>query len=317
MFGFLNIRKLPGPTSHDVVAHIRRLLGQGQARRDRPKVGHAGTLDPFAQGVLVLCLGPATRLARFIQAQPKRYNAEITLGATSTTDDPEGEISPTGCSSPPSPQALAEVLSKFTGRILQVPPTHCAVHLDGRRAYDLARSGQTVSLPGREVVVYELNILSYTYPLLNIDVHCGCGTYIRSLARDIGQALGLGGYCSKLTRTAVGKFDLGSARTLDELDIPRDIIKPQEAIDLPGISVSEQDAAALRQGRTITIEHDADLAAVSGPESQVLLIDRADRLVALAKPGLSLETSRVLPLKPVKVFPPTSCRLSAFGTQGG
>jgi len=309
MFGFLNIRKSPGPTSHDVVANIRRTLGAGLPRRVRPKVGHAGTLDPFAQGVLVVCLGPATRLAQFVQAQPKRYAAEITLGATSTTDDTEGEISPVVGSSPPGLEAVVEAMSKFTGRILQVPPAHSAVHVAGRRAYDLARAGQAVSLPGREVAVHELNLISYEYPLLNIDVHCGCGTYIRSLARDIGAALGVGGYCSKLTRTAVGNFDISSARTLEELDISRDIVKPQDAIDLPQIPVGEQDVIALRQGKTIPSNHHAEHGYPAGCRGcgvcnhaeQVLLIDQTGRLVALAEPS---DNSTPASLKPVKVFPP-------------
>ena len=128
MFGFFNINKRPGPTSHDVVAQVRRVVGKNV------KVGHAGTLDPFAEGVLVVCIGPATRLGRYVQAQPKRYQAVITLGATSSTDDRDGEISPIPKGKPASEKNLRDTLRRFVGEIQQIPPAYSAVHVDGRRA---------------------------------------------------------------------------------------------------------------------------------------------------------------------------------------
>ena len=164
MFGFYNVRKPAGPTSHDVVAQVRRKL-PGSV-----KVGHAGTLDPFAEGVLVLCVGQATRLASFVQAQLKEYHAAITLGATSTTDDPEGEITPAPVGAAPRWRRVADALADFVGRIEQTPPVHSAVHVGGRRAYKLARAGKEPHLPARTVTIHSIKLVRYEYPLLEMAV---------------------------------------------------------------------------------------------------------------------------------------------------
>jgi tRNA pseudouridine55 synthase len=246
MFGFLNVCKPPGPTSHDIVAQVRRVFSE------KIRVGHAGTLDPFAEGVLVICLGPATRLAGYVQSQPKWYAAEITLGATSSTDDVEGKIVETPLAAAPSQQAVREKLLSFVGEIEQVPPFHSAVHVRGERAYKIARAGGRPSLPARRVTIHEMELVAYEFPLLRIGVHCGSGTYVRSLARDIGNALGVGGYCSRLTRTAVGPFKIEQAVPLERLDVPRDLISPLAALQsLPKVTVDERAARSLAVGRAI------------------------------------------------------------------
>ncbi len=312
MFGFLNIKKPVGPTSHDIVARVGRAVSPGLPRKQRVKIGHAGTLDPFAQGVLVICLGQATRLAEFVQAQPKRYTAQITLGAISSTDDTEGEISPQppADSTRPDEQTVRAVLKNFVGRIQQIPPAYSAVHIKGKRAYQLARDGEEVIIPARDVDIYELNLLRYEYPLLEIDVRCGSGTYIRSLARDIGQALAVGGYCSKLIRTAVGQFDIDSAippEDLDgatELELTQKIIKPTDRIDLPIVRASEAEVVSICQGKKIPADLVSAVAADNAPPvidaELIAVIDVDGRLTALVSPmkldGLQL-------LKPKKVFP--------------
>lgn len=283
MFGFLNVNKPSGPTSHDVVAAVRRRLGRGI------KVGHAGTLDPLAGGVLVLCVGPATRLAERVAGREKRYRATVTLSATSDTDDVEGRIVPTGVEPPPA-DAVRAVLEEFVGDIEQVPPSHSAVHVNGRRAYKLARVGRLAELPARVVTVYELNLLGYEPPELEIDVRCGSGTYIRALARDIGKRLGCGGYCSKLTRAEVGPFSLADAVAPDELDPQRDIRDPLCALeDIGRVTVDSDAAWRIAAGNRIRLAG----AAEAGEKA---VLDEAGRLLAIAEvadDGLTLKPRRV------------------------
>ncbi len=209
--GVLLVDKDRGWTSHDVVARLRKLTG---IRR----TGHAGTLDPFATGLLVVALGPATRLLRFAQELDKTYIADLELGATSTTLDIEGEItrrqpSPTW----PDLDHVRTVLDKFTGEIDQIPPRHSAIKVQGRRLYELARAGEDVEIPIRQVRIQSIDILDFEPPLLRILVECGSGTYIRSLARDIGEELGTGAYCTALRRLKIGQFDVESAQRVDQL----------------------------------------------------------------------------------------------------
>ena len=291
MFGFLNLNKPSGPTSHDMVARVRRVLGRGV------KVGHAGTLDPFAEGVLVICLGPATRLARYVQVQPKRYAARIMLGASSTTDDPEGQIARTLDAQPPPEAAVRETLERFVGEIDQVPPAHSAVHVDGQRAYKLARSGESVTIASRRVTIHSIDLLRYAYPELEIDVRCASGTYIRSLARDIGADLGVGGYCSMLTRTEIGSFMLTDAIDVAAIDPQRDIASPLLAVaDLPLAVADDAGIRRLALGQTIAVENLQGPPAV-GTGQEVAVVDEGGRLVAIAKldPAGSV-------LKPSKVF---------------
>ena len=289
MFGFLNVLKPAGPTSHDVVAMVRRALPR------RTKLGHAGTLDPFADGVLVLCAGPATRLADYVQAATKRYRAEITLGAASTTDDTEGEITPAGPCEPPPHERLGAVLSGLVGEIMQTPPAHSAVHVHGRRAYKLARAGQVPELTPRQVRIDAIDLLEYDWPKLTVEVTCGSGTYIRAIARDVGEALSVGGYCSNLTRLAVGCFRIEEAVVPDKLDLRRDLLDPLIALeDMPKVTVSAEETARLANGKAIPFT-----GGVSTPE--VALIDDAGRLLAIASPDAQAGL-----LRPKKVFPELS-----------
>jgi tRNA pseudouridine55 synthase len=212
--GILVVAKPPGPTSHDVVALVRRLSG---TRR----VGHGGTLDPFAGGVLPVFLGRATRVVEYHLADRKRYRATVCLGATSTTDDLEGELTPVH-GPPISREAVEAALPALTGRITQTPPAFSALKVGGRRAYALARAGQSVELRPREVDIDALELVSWDgaeedRPIAILDVACSAGTYVRALARDLGAALGSGAYLGALTRTASGPFTLGEAVALDDI----------------------------------------------------------------------------------------------------
>ncbi len=210
MFGFLNINKPPHVTSRCAVNAIQKLI--------KPtRVGHAGTLDPLATGVLVLCVGPATRLTRFVQDQPKVYLAEFELGVTSDTEDRYGEKSTVPFASEISAEALAGVLPSFTGKILQRPPAFSAVKVQGKRAYALARQGKAVQLKPREIEVYDLQLVNFSFPKFQLRIHCGSGTYVRSLGRDIAEKLGTGAIMTSLSRIAIGDFKLANALNLDDL----------------------------------------------------------------------------------------------------
>ena len=214
--GALLVDKPAHMTSFGVVARVRRLLSQQAGRR--VKVGHTGTLDPFATGLMVVVTGKMTKQAETFTKLDKVYEATIMLGAESSTGDPEGEISQVA-GEQPTRAALKAVLTQFTGAIQQQPPVFSAIKIDGRRAYDRARKGETVEMPTRTVHVYELTLLDYMYPAVVVRAHVGSGTYIRSLAVDIGKALGTGAYCTELRRTKVGCWDVAQAATLDELGI--------------------------------------------------------------------------------------------------
>jgi len=210
MNGFLVINKPADWTSFDVVAKIRNKLGV-------KKVGHTGTLDPKATGVLVLCLGKATKQAEHIMKTDKEYIAEITLGATSTTDDSEGEITKTRNSKLETQKKEIEaLLPKFSGTFDQIPPQFSAKKVKGVRAYKAARAGKTIRLEPSTVTVHELEVLAYEWPTLKLRIRCGKGFYVRALARDIGEALKIGGYLSALQRTRVGSYSIDQAVTIEE-----------------------------------------------------------------------------------------------------
>lgn len=210
-WGIINLDKPAGMSSAAAVAAVKRLLPRGT------KVGHAGTLDPFATGVLVLLVGRATRLSELFMSQPKQYQATVKLGSTTQTLDPTSPEIPTPGASQVPLEAIAALLPSFVGQIQQVPPAYSALWIDGRRAYDLARSGQAVTPKARPVQVYGIEMLSYDWPLLRLRIDCGKGTYIRALARDIGSALGVGGYLTELRRTRVGVCAIDGAVSLDQL----------------------------------------------------------------------------------------------------
>ncbi len=211
--GVLVLDKPAGITSMDAVAAVRKKAGGA-------KTGHAGTLDPLATGVLVLVLGKATKCVDQIMATDKRYATVIDLTAFTTTDDLEGERTEVDIAQPPSESAVRSMLDKFTGRIMQRPPQRSAVKIGGRRAYALSRRGEQVDLPPRPVDVYSLEILRYDWPEVELAVHCGKGTYIRSIARELGVALGTGGHCQSLRRLGVGPFDEDGAISLAQVPEP-------------------------------------------------------------------------------------------------
>jgi tRNA pseudouridine55 synthase len=199
------VDKPAGMTSFGAVARVRRILSQREGQK--VKVGHTGTLDPFATGLLILLAGKATKKAPELTKKDKVYEATIRLGETSTTGDPEGEITATGAELP-SEEQIAEVLKQFTGKIEQRPPIFSAIKINGERAYKLARKGQEVEMPTRTVEIYSIEQISYSKPELQIRTHVSSGTYIRTLAEDIGKALGCGAYCSQLRRTQIAEYKL-------------------------------------------------------------------------------------------------------------
>ncbi|HWT40919.1 MAG TPA: tRNA pseudouridine(55) synthase TruB [Dongiaceae bacterium] len=210
--GAVLVDKPAGITSFGVVARIRRRLSEQIGKK--AKVGHTGTLDPFATGLMIIVTGKECRNAMQYSKLDKVYEATIRLGQTSTTGDPEGELTAISGDQP----TLAEVqtaLEQFQGEITQTPPMFSAIKINGRRAYDLARKGETVEIPQRTVTIYSLQILDYAYPDIRIRVHVSSGTYIRTLAEDIGKALRTGAYCAELRRTKVGEWDIAGALPIE------------------------------------------------------------------------------------------------------
>lgn len=208
--GILVVDKPSGMTSHDVVAIIRK--GTGFRR-----VGHTGTLDPRASGVLVILIGPAVRLSEYLVCDKKGYEAIIRFGSVSDTYDGDGKVMQTGCDVPQDEEVIMSAMEKFTGEIVQIPPAYSAIKINGKKAYDLARQGQEVNLRGRNVTVYSFDFIEYNPPELTADIVCSSGTYIRSIAHDLGQDLGCGAYLSALKRTMSGKFSLRDAVPLSTL----------------------------------------------------------------------------------------------------
>jgi tRNA pseudouridine55 synthase len=213
----LVIDKPLGPTSMDVCRRIRWRLVQGGAPK-RVKVGHGGTLDPLATGVLVVMVGKATKLCESVMAGTKVYLTQIDLSCFSTTDDQEGEKTVVPVAAPPTLADVEQACARFVGEaVMQTPPAFSAMKIDGQRAYDMARRGEEVKLAARPVRIDRVDVKAYTWPLLTVEVECGKGTYIRSLARDIGGELGTGGCLTSLRRTRVGQWGIEQARHLASL----------------------------------------------------------------------------------------------------
>ena len=214
--GIILIDKPAGMTSFGVVARIRRVLSKQQSKK--VKVGHTGTLDPFATGLMILVIGKECRNAGNYSKLDKVYEATIRLGQISLTGDPEGEITDVSDIIPTESQ-IKEVLKKFTGEITQRPPMFSAIKINGQRAYKLARKGETIEMPERQVTVYSLELIDYKYPELRIKTHVSSGTYIRTLAEDIGSMLGTGAYCTQLRRTSISKWNIADAQNLADYGI--------------------------------------------------------------------------------------------------
>jgi tRNA pseudouridine55 synthase len=247
LHGFLNIDKPAGMTSHDVVARLRRLVGQ-------KRVGHGGTLDPAATGVLPVGLGEATRLLEYLVDGRKRYHARVRLGVVTTTDDAEGTVVSEQPVPELEPSAVTDLLGNFTGRVEQIPPMYSAIQVEGRRLYDLARQGQHLDLAPRTVEINQITLLDLDLPLMTLDVICGKGTYIRALARDIGNAIGCGAHLRELRRVEVGPLNLQSATSLQTLTedpalLSQALLPPEAAVEhLPRFDVDEQTAQRIRNG---------------------------------------------------------------------
>ncbi len=223
--------------------------------RKRPKVGHAGTLDPFATGVLIVAIGSSTRLLRFTHAWEKEYETTITLGAVSSTDDSTGEIIKVKGNLQIDYARIKNVLTKFEGSYLQSPPAYAAIKVAGMKLYEYARKGESVTVPLRRVHVSDISILKYEYPNIVLRITCSTGTYIRALARDIGEALQIGAYCSKLRRTRIGHLDIRQVHSLDDLTqetFPQALLSPETLVGhLPRITLSPLNVVKYRKGQTI------------------------------------------------------------------
>jgi tRNA pseudouridine55 synthase len=244
--GLLVLDKPGGMTSREAVDRAQRWFPRGT------RIGHTGTLDPLATGVLVLCIGAATRLTEYVQDMGKTYRAGVRLGARSDTDDADGRVTPVDVPSPPEPGAVRARLDEFLGAIRQVPPAFSAAKVNGRRAYDLARRGEEITLAARIVRIDGIDVLSYAWPRLELEVRCGKGTYIRSLARDLGERLNCGGMIEALRRTRVGPFTVADAVPLDaEAAFAQARLQPLSAAvaELPHIEVLQAQTVRLWQGQ--------------------------------------------------------------------
>ena len=286
MFGLLNINKPSGITSRRVVDYVQRLT--------RPdKAGHAGTLDPLATGVLVVCVGPATRLVEYIQRMPKSYRGRFLLGQQSPTDDIEGEVTQI-CNPPvPSQRAMEQEVARWIGTIKQRPPIFSALKVKGRRSYDLARTGRAVRLSLREVTIHAMRVVEYVYPELVLDICCSSGTYVRAVGRDLAESLGTRAVMSSLTRTAIGGFHLEDACGLDSLspaNLGGRLLPALRAVEgMPMISLTPAEATEICNGRQIARDACSTATAIVATyEEQLLAV---------------LHKSATDCLVPAKVFP--------------
>jgi tRNA pseudouridine55 synthase len=278
MHGFLNIDKPAGMTSRDVVNGVQRLI--------RPaKVGHAGTLDPLARGVLVVAIGDGTRLIEYVQRMRKTYRGEFLFGFSSDTEDVEGTLVRCEVTAVPTLEQLQSVASQFIGEIQQVPPAYSALKVNGKRAYALARAGIAPQLRARTVTVYQIGFVEYAFPRWTIDVVCGQGTYIRSLGRDIARRLGSEAVMTGLNRTAIGTFRVENAISYETLSTGnwRGSVLPLRSavVDLPTIQLGDQELSRLGNGQSIphTELRDDELAVLGSNGELVSIVHRrGDRL---------------------------------------
>lgn len=294
VFGFLNIDKPSGITSHDVVAKVRRLCRNSVGKT---KVGHAGTLDPLATGVLVICLGYATRLSEYAMQSTKTYRATVHLGIETDTYDAEGEILTQIDASHIILEQVIAAFQPYIGDIQQMPPMYSAIKKDGKKLYELAREGIEIERPTRAVTIYDIQVVSWESPSIVLDVTCGSGTYIRSLAHDIGEQLAVGAHLSGLIRTKSGAFNVESACNLDTLldddSWRKQIIMPIDALtDWTTIQLNDADVQEIKLGRTISKNDDLDDGFVMGYMSDGHL--------------LAVLENRQTNWKPHKVFLPQS-----------
>lgn len=248
MNGLLVIDKPGGMTSRDVVNRAQRWFPKGT------KLGHTGTLDPLATGTLVLCVGAATRLAEFVQAMGKGYATRVLLGSRSDTDDADGVVTAVEGAAPPTEEQVRAAVTRFAGVIQQLPPAYSALKVAGKRAHELARQGAEVKLEPRPVRVDRIDVTAYAWPHLDIAVECGKGTYIRSIARDVGEVLGVGGLVQTLRRTHVGPFAADSGLSLDAtMEQVRAGLRPmgEAVVELPRVTLDASTAGRFMKGQAV------------------------------------------------------------------
>jgi tRNA pseudouridine55 synthase len=275
MQGVLNINKPSGMTSHDVVQKVRRIAQE-------KRVGHTGTLDPLATGVLVLCVGKATRIAQYLEAGEKEYDAVMRLGVTTDTLDAEGRVLETKQYTPPPLQNIIDALARFRGEIMQQPPLFSAIKVGGIPSYKLARRGTAAVLTPRRVTIYRIDLAAYDDPFVRLRVRCSKGTYIRSLCADIGESLGMGAHLSNLVRTRSGRFSVENALSLEHLaeqGVEKALVPLDEALaDFPAATVNEGDAGRVRHGNPV-----AFAAPAPGQGGRIRVHDPSGNLLAIAR----------------------------------
>jgi tRNA pseudouridine55 synthase len=290
MDGVLAINKPSGMTSHDVVQAVRRMLRE-------KRVGHTGTLDPLATGLLVLCMGKATRIARYLEAGEKEYTAVMRLGVITDTQDSDGRILETRTYTPPVREAIIGFMGRFTGSIMQEPPVFSAIKVSGVPSYKLARQGKAKPLAPRQVTIFSIDLLEYDDPFIRLSVRCSKGVYIRTLCADIGNALGMGAHLTGLVRTRSGRFRLDHAVTLESLSeaassaaVDSVLVSIDEALaEFPVASMDEAGAGKIVHGNSISwpemqpAARDA-LMRVHGPSGSLLAVARA--VAGMLKPEL-------------------------------
>jgi tRNA pseudouridine55 synthase len=299
--GWLNIDKPEGLTSNQVIGRVRRAL-------NAQKLGHAGTLDPLATGILPIALGEATKTISFAQDRDKVYAFTIAWGEARNTDDREGEITHTS-DKRPSVADITALLPRFIGDIEQTPPQFSAIKIDGERAYDLARSGEQIEMKSRIVSVYDLKLLGTTTDTATLELHCGKGTYVRAIARDMGLILGCFGHVSALRRLAVGQFTVENAIPLDTFEKmaqspdPDRFLLPVETVldDIPALALTDDEISRIKQGQTLKLlsRQDIgrlDIAGIDETTDLILAIGDNKPLALLERDGIELHPVRVFNL---------------------
>ncbi len=304
MDGILNVHKLSGPTSHDVVARVRRIAGM-------KRVGHTGTLDPLASGVLVVCLGNATRVIEYMSGWQKLYSAEAVLGVETDSEDSTGEVLSRCDASRITRADIESVIPRFTGKIMQVPPMVSAVKHQGKRLYELARAGKTVERTAREIEVYSLRLTEFEAgeeARFDIEVICSGGTYIRTLCADIGKALGCGAHMSALTRTAVGEFRIEEALTTESLEQVAAEGRLEQALvpmsrllgDMPSLIAAPHEELLVTNGVVLALDRFTPGVGIPIEGHPVRICAEGDRLMAIGLLRRGVNGS--LEVKPAKVF---------------
>lgn len=286
MNGVIIINKTRGMTSHDVVLRLRRILRE-------KRIGHTGTLDPMATGVLVLCIGAATRIARYLEAGDKEYRATLKLGVRTDTLDADGSTQAVNAYTAPERQRIENTINRFVGTILQAPPAFSAVKVNGIPSYQRAREGNPEPNKPRPVTIMSIELERYEDPFVTIKVRCGKGVYIRTLCSDIGDVLGMGAHVTELQRTRSGLFTLGECLTLEDVDsivmqgkAAQALVTMSDALaDFPGIVLNEDERRRVVHGNRIDMP--PALACTSGQETKVRLLGTEGELLAVAAASIS------------------------------